>query len=118
MNHFCIGKQKILGILCLDSCKKLKDKGRAKMITDKQRRTLSMILFSTGIICLLFYLPVILYFTHIDYFPDYFFLFSWYGEEFDLLSFSISVLPAFLVFFGCTDPQKLDQKSNEWRSIF
>lgn len=70
------------------------------IITKNNEKILSTILFSTGALCLLFYLPVILYFTHIDYFPDYFFLFSWYGEEFDLLTFSISVLPAFLVFFG------------------
>lgn len=70
------------------------------IITKNNEKILSTILFSTGTLCLLFYLPVILYFTHIDYFPDYFFLFSWYGEKFDLLTFSISVLPTFLVFFG------------------
>ena len=67
------------------------------MITDKQRRTLSMILFSTGIVCLLFYLPVILHVTVVDYtfeFVEYIF------DDIGLTPFLTIILPAFLVFFG------------------
>lgn len=67
------------------------------MITDKQRRTLSMILFLTGIVCLLFYLPVILHVTVVDYtfeFVEYIF------DDIGLTPFLTIILPAFLVFFG------------------
>ena len=66
-------------------------------ITKNKEKTLSAILFSTGIICLLFYLPVILHVTVVDYsfeFVEYIF------DDIGLMPFLITILPAFLVFFG------------------
>lgn len=67
------------------------------IITKNKEKTLSAILFSTGIICLLFYLPVILHVTVVDY------SFEFVEDIFDdigLMPFLITILPAFLVFFG------------------